>query len=473
MAIVNQENVLSILMNMNPWWQTGMVPKALVKEFKRNGYHACMDVLENDIRRMVILSGMRRTGKTTIMYQLITELLNRGVKPQDILFFTFDHPVIRMIGLEDIVRIYRENISNAEKFYIFVDEIQFNKEWPSYLKMLYDLNPGLQAVATGSASALLEGDVKESGAGRWTVLKIPTLSFYEYCEIKGVHKQLDTKGIEVFKMHVYSQQEQSRIILGLSDLQIHLMKYLSMGGFPELALTENITYAQKLLREDIIDRAIKQDLPAIYGVRSLEELEKVFVYLCYNSASIINIETMCKEFNNVSRPTIEKYIRYLESANLIYISRQLNIQGKKVLKSQNKIYIADSAIRGSVVLDADIYTKEGELGYALETSAYKHTKDYFAAKNSLYDVGYIRDGKGAEIDIAVQYSGKPYQYIEAKMRHNSSIKDDNGIVVYGLEDVPGYVITRNGMDYGLTARGKTSLYRIPAFAYLYLIGQKR
>ena len=271
-------------------------------------------------------------------------------------------------------------------------------------------------------------------------------------------------------MHTLSKQEQTRIILGLKDLQVHLMRYLQMGGFPELIKTDDIVYAQKLLREDVMERAIKHDLPAIYEIRSIDELEKVFVYICYNSSSIINIEAMCKEFDGVSKPTIEKYIRYLADANLINISKQLNIAGKKVLKSKNKIYVADSGIRGAVVLGADIYTKEDELGYALETAVYKHVCDYYYAQNSLYEVGYVRDGNGAEIDVAVQYAGRPIQFIEAKMRNNSTIKNDNGIVVYGMEDTPGYVITKNEADFGLTERGKTSLYRIPAYAFLYLIG---
>lgn len=471
MAIVNTANILSILTNMNPWWMTGMLPRSQVKEFKRNGYYTCKKALESDIRRIVVMSGARRTGKTTIMYQIISDLLESGVKPQNILFFTFDHPAIRATRVDEVLNIYKNNICSDDEFYLFVDEVQFDKDWTHYLKMAYDMNPGMKAVATGSASAVVEDNVRESGAGRWTVIRIPTLSFYEYCEIKGIKKNIEIE--DVFKIHTLSKQQQTSIIMGLSDLQIHLMRYLQMGGFPELTTSEDIPYAQKLLREDVMDRAIKHDLPSIYEIRSVAELEKVFVYLCYNSSSVINIEAMCKEFEGVSRATIEKYIRYLAGANLINISPQLNVQGKKVLKSKNKIYIADSGIRGAVVLGADIYTKEAELGYALETAVYKHVKDYFTDKNSLYDVGFIRDNNGSEIDVAVQYAGQPIQYIEAKMRNNSSIKDDNGIVVYGMENAPGYVITKEATDFNLTQRGNTQLYRIPAFAFLYLIGKNK
>ena len=75
MAIVNEGNILSILSTMNPWWQMGIIPQAQVKNFRRNGYYTCKKALESDLRRIVVMSGARRTGKTTIMYQLISDLL--------------------------------------------------------------------------------------------------------------------------------------------------------------------------------------------------------------------------------------------------------------------------------------------------------------------------------------------------------------------------------------------------------------
>ncbi len=469
MAIVSRESILSLMINYNPWWQTGEVPKKFLRDFKRAGYYTCKKALHSDIRRMVVMSGARRTGKTTIIYQIISDLLNEGIKPQKILFFTFDHPSIRAVGMDYVLNIYKENISNDEEIYLFVDEIQYDKEWTHYLKMAYDMNPAMKAVATGSASSIVELGVRESGAGRWTMINIPTLSFYEYCKIKGIAP--DIKCDDVFQLHTLSLPEQTGIIMGLSDLQVPLMHYLKIGGFPELVNTEDIEYAKALIREDIMDRAIKHDLSNLYEIRSVEELEKVFVYLCYNSSNVINLDAMSKEFEGVSKPTIEKYIGYLEDANLIYKSPQLNTLGKKVLKSKNKIYIADSGMRGAVVLEADVLTNATELGYSLETAAYMHVRDYFKSMNKLYQVGYIRDGGGAEIDIAVQYSGKPVQYLEVKMRNNSKISDTDGIVIYGMEDVPGYIISKNASDFGASNRKNTMLYRIPAFAFLYLIGQ--
>ena len=95
---------------MSHWWQTGVVPKTQLKDFKRNGYYTCKKALESDLRRIVVMSGARRTGKTTIMYQIISELLAKGVKSQNILFFTFDHSVIRMTGVDLLLSIYHNSI---------------------------------------------------------------------------------------------------------------------------------------------------------------------------------------------------------------------------------------------------------------------------------------------------------------------------------------------------------------------------
>jgi len=469
MAIIENQALLNILYKFNPWWQSGIVPKEFLKEFKRKQYYTCTKAFQSELRRIVVMSGARRTGKTTIMYQMIDDLISAGVNPYNIIFFTFDHPVVRAANMEMVVDLYRNNVCGDSEFYVFIDEVQFDKNWTNYLKMLYDLNPTMRSVATGSASAAVEKGIRESGAGRWTVIKVPTLSFYEFCEIKGIKKNIPD--VDVFSMHKMTSQEQTRIIIGLSDLQVHLMRYLQLGGFPELVNANDLTYAQRLLREDVLERAIKNDLPNVYEIRSVDELEKVFVYLCYNATNIINLETMSKEFENVSRPTIEKYIGYLESANIINISKSLNIQGKKALKQRNKIYIADNGIRSAVVLGANVQTDDAEMGYAMESTCFKHVLDYFGALNSLYEVGYIRSGKGEEIDIAVQYRGQPIQYIEAKYRGQSTIKDTNGIVVFGFHDTPGYVITKEVSDFGLSERKGTSLYRIPAVAFLYLIGK--
>ena len=114
-------------------------------------------------------------------------------------------------------------------------------------------------------------------------------------------------------------------------MQNHFTRYLQVGGFPELALASNDRMAQQIMREDVVDKVLKRDLPALYNIRSATELERIFLYLCNVSSEIVSIAAIAKELDGVSRPTVENYIRFLESANLIYLSYPVELGGRKVL----------------------------------------------------------------------------------------------------------------------------------------------
>ena len=97
---------------------------------------------------------------------------------------------------------------------------------------------------------------------------------------------------DVFRIHTLSKQQQTQLMMGLSDLQIHLMRYMQIGGFPELVKTEDVPYAQKLIREDVMDRAIKHDLPRVHDIRSIDELEKVSS-ICVITPPVSSILKQC------------------------------------------------------------------------------------------------------------------------------------------------------------------------------------
>src|SRR5699024_1839603 len=104
MSIVNRENVLDLLYSYNPWWRTGFIQKEFVKPMHRFAYfEAFRCMMREDIRRSVVLCGARRTGKTTIMYQAISALLEQGVSPKDILFVSFDHPLLKLCSVNTVM----------------------------------------------------------------------------------------------------------------------------------------------------------------------------------------------------------------------------------------------------------------------------------------------------------------------------------------------------------------------------------
>ena len=470
MELATNENVLNLLFSYNPWWQTGTIQKEFIKEMKRFAYYeAIKTMLNRDIRRSVILCGARRTGKTTIMYQAIDKLINDGVSPKNIIFVSFDHPLLKLCSIDKVIEIYRNNISSDSEIYCFFDEIQYASEWNKWLKILYDTNPNIRIMATGSASPILKDKVSESGLGRWTIIHVPTLSFYEYCQLLNISVPALPQDIKPTQLYQRPKQEQTDIFNKLSGLQIHFLRYLQVGGFPELALSHDDIYAQRILREDIVDKALKRDLPSIYGIRNITDIEKLFLYLCYTSSNIVNVATISKELDGVSRNTIDKYIEYLESANLIYVSPAISTGPKQILKGQNKIYIADAAMRNAVLLKDDITNNPDELGIIAETAVYKHIKSFYYNANT--QIGYYRaDKKENEIDIVVKCIKSPSILIEVKYREQSKIVENDAIVTEGNGMFPGIVITKRANDFGEIKYGTKSIYKIPAPAFLYLLG---
>ncbi|HIV80957.1 MAG TPA: ATP-binding protein [Candidatus Avanaerovorax faecigallinarum] len=471
MAIISKEGLLKVLVSYNPWWKTGVVNPKLSKNYKRFAFYEAMKRLnQTDIRRTVVLTGTRRVGKTTIQYQMIEALLQNGVPPQKIVFISMDHPMLKLSAMNEILECYHENIYPEQDVYYFFDEIQYAQDWDKWLKAIYDMQPDTKVVATGSASPVLVKGSQESGAGRWSAIQVPTLSFYEYCELLDVDRPDLPDDLKITPLLHKTQQERTRIMLQLSKVQNHFNRYLQVGGFPELALADNDILAQQVMREDVVDKVLKRDLPSLYKIRNATELERIFLYLCNVSSEIVSIEAIAKELNGVSRPTVENYIDYLESANLIYQSWPVNMAGKKVLKASPKIYIADAAIRNAVLMDDSMLSDPVEMGKVVETAVYKHVAAFYYQQAA--SVGYYRGGKrGKEIDVVVEYSNSKNILIEVKYREGAPIPDNSAIVELSGEAAASIVVTKTADDFGVhNTRSGKDLIRIPAFAFLYLLG---
>ena len=469
--INSNENLLKVLSGTNPWWRTGKLPSGIAKPVKRFAYFEGMKILQHpDIRRMALLTGARRIGKTTIMYQMIESLLEQGVAPQRIAYISFDHPLLKLCRFDTILDVYRQNIYPGDDIYYFFDEIQYADEWDAWLKTLYDTNAKCRAVATGSASPVLADKASESGVGRWSILSIPSLSFYEYCTLLGVEAPELAPDIKPSGLRGLSKQEQTMTFQKLSSLLRHFNRYLAVGGFPELALSKDDFYSQRVMRDDVVDKVLKRDIPALYNIRSVGDLEKIFLYLCYNSSNIISMESISRELSGVSRPTVEKYIQYLESANLIYVSNPIDIGGKKILKSQPKIYIADAAIRNAVIMQEDLLTNPTEMGIMVETAVYKHVRAFYYRLTA--NVGYYRksgkSGKDNAIDIVVDYPGSRI-LIEVKYREHYSLGEKAVIVSEAGKAARALLVTKRENDFG-PLQANPAVYRIPAYAFLYLLG---
>ncbi len=477
MAIVSNEQVIKVLRQYNPWWRSPSLIKEESKPQKRLAYYEALKMIKHKtIRRFAVLSGARRVGKTTIMYQMIENLIDEGVNPGNILYVSFDNPIVKLVSVESVISIYESLYPIEETKYIFLDEIQYTENWELWMKVIYDSRKDIRLTATGSASPILEKGAADSGTGRWSVLKIPTMSFYEYCHLLQIEEPILPDNLKLTKLVKMNNAELGDLMDRFTLLKGHFNRYLMIGGFPELVLSDDDVYAQRVLREDVVDKVIKRDVLTLFNIRSPLLMEKLFLYLCMNSTEIFSVTTAAKELENISPITIENYIEALEMSNLIYVAKPIDVGSKGALKGKPKIFIADAAIRNAVLMIDDVLSDEKELGSMVETCVYKHIAAFYQGSSA--QLGYFRKLKEnqKEVDVVIEL---PREKIlcEIKYRNNSHIPSSDAIVELCNDEkskvTNAFLITKNLEDFGITKHEtKTAIMRVPAIAFLYLLGKE-
>lgn len=476
MAIVSEEQVIKVLRQYNPWWRNPLAIKEESKPQKRLAFYQALKMIKHKtLRRFAVLSGARRVGKTTIMYQMIDNLLEEGINPKNILYVSFDNPMVKLVNVENVLSIYESLYPIEGTKYIFFDEIQYTENWELWMKVIYDNRKDIRLTATGSASPILEKGATDSGTGRWSVLKIPTMSFYEYCKLLQLEEPILPEKLQITKLVKMSNLELGDLMDRFSPLLNHFNRYLMIGGFPELVLSDDDMYAQRMLREDVVDKVIKRDVLTLFNIRSPLLMERLFLYLCMNSTEIFSVTTAAKELENTSVSTIDSYIDALEMSNLIYLAKPMNVGSKGALKGKPKIFVADAAIRNAVLMIDDVLIDEKELGAMVETTVYKHIVSFY--QGSTAQLGYFRKAKDnqKEVDVVVEL---PHEKIlcEVKYRSNSHIPATDAIVELCRDEnskvTNAFLITKQLDDFGITKHEtKVPILRIPAIAFLYLLGK--
>jgi len=354
--------------------------------------------------------------------------------------------------------------------FLLLDEIQYTNDWQTWIKHQVDFNKKRRIAATGSAMPLTSTN-PESGVGRWHTIKLPTLSFYEYLKIKNIDSINIKDTNSLLNVFDWTDSERIKAAEGARKLVPHFHEYLLRGGFPETAKVDNITIAQKLLREDIVDKVLKRDMTALYGVRHILDLEKLFLYLCLHDGSILDVKHISESLG-LTRPTINNFLALLESAHLIYRLHPYGY-GKQILKGQDKVYLADAAISGSVLLKGKSLLQDtAKLGVAVETAFFKHV--FTRLYQTSVAFSYWREAKThMEVDIVAEVAGESVPF---EVKYASSIQgsDLKGIRSFcEQKNLPrAYVITRELSDFRVvTPVTGTQFLQIPAVLACYWLSK--
>lgn len=423
--------------------------------------------LDFSVQRATILLGPRRVGKTFMIKQLIHEAISEGFNPNSILFASIDAPIYSGMLLEKFVALL-PTIDSPDRKLIIFDEIQYLREWEIHLKDLVDTYKNIKFIATGSAAAALRLKSNESGAGRFSEFMLPSLTFYEFLQFRGIHDEM----IDARESHV-RRKEISYAARHIEAFNAQFIDYLNFGGYPEAVLNDAIREnSDQFIRNDIIDKVLLKDLPSLYGIHSIQELNKLFSYLAYNTGNEANLENISQE-SGISKPTIRRYIEYLESAFLIMKIGHIDDNGRTMTRERNfKIYLNNPSMRAA--LFAPVTAAEPDrIGHLAESAIFSQWQHAQGFRN----LRYARWKNEGEIDIVYLDGGiqKPLWIGEIKWSDRIETHRGNQIknMRYFLDkqkSVSGAFFTTKTYEAKLNIDGN-AVKVLPSALYCYTIGR--
>lgn len=348
----------------NPWWLSGMIADDYKNMPLRPYSHLFYPlVADTTIRRATVLMGPRRVGKTVMLYHTINKLIEDGVNPQKIIYLSIDTPIYNNISLEELFHYACQVLKqdgNYDGFFVFYDEIQYLKHWEVHLKSLVDTFRNVKFIASGSAAAALKMKSNESGAGRFTHFMLPPLTFYEFLHLQ----KLDTIIVEQKDTSITPYDT-----INMDELNRLFIEYINYGGYPEIVFSEKIrSNPGQYIKSDIIDKVLLRDLPSLYGITDIQELNRFFVHIAFRSGSEFSYEKLSTQAG-IKKEVLKKYLEYLEAAFLIKVVNRIDQNAKQMQRVTSfKLYLTNPSLR--CALFSPIEETDDFIGNMVETAIF-------------------------------------------------------------------------------------------------------
>lgn len=383
-------NITKLMINLtkyNRHWEKGFFYPYLIK---RDAFDSLVVYLK--MRQIIEITGLRRTGKSTLIFQLINYLIEKRVKRFNLLYFTFDEEQPTIESLLEEYSIQTGKDYKKEKIYVFLDEIQKLSGFESQIKVFYDLYPNIKFIISGSTSLFLRKKSQESLAGRLLSYRLNPLSFNEYLRFRKKEEilikpllyknELDKE----FKIYLYSQFVESIFLTRLSDKR----EYFS----------------------SIIKKIIFEDLSFVFRFDNPQVLWRLCQYLAQKPGCLVNNLQLASEFK-INNRTLALYLSYLEEAfivkKLYNFSRNL-ISSEKRLK---KYYLASPSFSASLVDFLEIPTLFENWVVSLSTASY-----------------FFRDPYGHEVDLILTPDGEKILPVEIKYKKEIKENDYKNLMIF-------------------------------------------
>lgn len=383
-----------------------------MKLFKRENYLNKIRPFYDETEIIKVITGVRRCGKSSLMKTIAEELINKGIKNENIIFLDLDSREYRKIKTDDqLDELLQLNSKAYGLKYVFIDEIQNVKNFEEVINA-YRCDGDFSIFITGSNSYLLSGELTTKLTGRYIEFEMFPLSFEEYIDIKNFYK----KPVN-------------------TNLMVELNNYLLEGGFPLAIQYDNLadkrTYVKSVINE-IFDKDIKSRIK----INNREAFVKVRDFVINNYGATMSISSLQKTLEKdgmaIKRTTLDRYIKALTDAKILYECKRFDMKSKKSLTGEKKYYLADTSFYFATNTDNRI-----NYGPALENIVYIY------ARSRNYEVSVGRIGK-LECDFILRDNNLNYAYVQVSYTINES-KDTEDREYKPLEKIkdnyPKYVIT--------------------------------
>ena len=374
-----------------------------------------------------VLSGVRRAGKSTILKMITEELKKRGVSPENILAYNFDS--MQHEDIKTAKKLYEEvksHLVSNSKAYLFLDEIQEVQSWEKAVNsFITDFD--VDIYVTGSNSRMLSSEISTYLTGRYVSFRIFPLSFAEYLSFREE------------SVKKYNSQDVADMFRGTGkltydgDTKNEFARYLRFGGFPAIHLQAYIQDEAYAIVRDIYNSTVFTDIVKRSQIRKVDQLERIVKFAFDNVGRTFSAASIAKYLKNEQRKidneTVYGYLNKLESAFILHRCPRYDIQGKEILKTQEKFYLADTAFRYSV------------LGYTPDSvAAMLENIVYLELLRRGYDVCIGKIG-GTEIDfVATKQENKLYIQISERIEREETEQLEYGRLLSIADNYPKYVL---------------------------------
>lgn len=357
-----------------------------------------------------VLIGTRRSGKSTMLKQIIDLLLNDGIPQENIVWINFElsdyFEITDIEKLEEYISCQIENV--VGKIYLFFDEIQVVPQWEKLINS-YFAKENFDIYITGSNSKLLSGEFATYLSGRYVELNIYPFSFREYIEYNGI----------------------------TDDFRSHFYKYLEDGGMPS-------TYdyggdGKKLIIMDLYNSIVLKDIIQRNNIKNVDLLDRIMRLVMYNISQSFSANKVYKRLKqnmvNLSVNTIYNYLKFFENACLIYQVKREDLQGKKILKYDEKYYLCDLGFRQAI-----IGNNQRDITRVIENIVYME----LLRRGYEITIGKVGD---LEVDFVCKKQNKPiYIQVSYLLTNEETIEREFRPLKNILDNYPKYVVTMDDVD---------------------------